>query len=96
MFSDVVVAGKTDDSNIFADIATRLTPSTGIDNNNTNRLSYFWGESYTGIKYANSVLNYIDNVELDEKTKNEFKGRAYFHRSFRYLALCFQFRIFLL
>lgn len=25
MFSDVVVAGKTDDSNIFADIATRLT-----------------------------------------------------------------------
>lgn len=92
MFSDVVVAGKTDDSNIFADIATRLTPSTGIDNNNTNRLSYFWGESYTGIKYANSVLNYIDNVELDEKTKNEFKGRAYFHRSFRYLALCFQFK----
>lgn len=93
MMSDMAVAAKTDDGNIFVDIAERLTPEKGLENNNTNRLSYFWGETYIGIKYANSILTYIDGVEgLDETTKNEFKGRAYFHRSFRYLTLCFQFK----
>ncbi len=92
MFSDLAVAGKTDDNAIFADIATRLTPTDAIENNNTNRIWYFWGETYTGIKYANTIISYIDKVEgLDEKTINEFKGRAYFHRAFRYLALSFQF-----
>ncbi|MGE4587635.1 MAG: RagB/SusD family nutrient uptake outer membrane protein, partial [Mangrovibacterium sp.] len=93
MFSDLAVAGKTDDGNIFIDIATRLTPSDGLHNNNTNRLSYFWGETYTGIKYANTVISFIDDVEgMDEAIKNEFRGRAYFHRAFRYLALSFQFK----
>ena len=48
MFSDMLVAGKTDDPNIFIDINERFTPQEG----------------------------YYD---------------AYFHRSFRYLNLCFQF-----
>lgn len=93
MFSDLAVAAKTDDGAIFADIATRLVPTDGMKNDNTNRIQYFWGETYTGIKYANTVISYIDNVEgLDDATKNEFRGRAYFHRSFRYLALCFQYK----
>lgn len=92
MFSDLAVASKTDDDAIFADISTRLTPTNGIDNNNTNRIAYFWGETYIGIKYANTVIDYIDKVQgLDEKTRDEFKGRAYFHRAYRYLALSFQF-----
>lgn len=92
MMSDLMVAAKTDDGNIFADPATRLTPTNGFHNNNTNRLDYFWYETYTGIKSANTIITYIDNVSMDEKTKKEFLGRAYFHRSFRYLALCFQFK----
>jgi len=88
MFSDVAVAGKTDDGAIFIDIATRLTPT-----DLRERMTYFWDETYNGIKYANTVISFIDNVEnLDEATKNEFRGRAYFHRAFRYLALCFQFK----
>ncbi|MDL2213811.1 RagB/SusD family nutrient uptake outer membrane protein [Bacteroides sp. OttesenSCG-928-N06] len=92
MMSDLMVAAKTDDGNIFADIATRLTPTNGFHNDNINRLNYFWYETYTGIKSANTILSYIDNVPMDDKTRKEFMGRAYFHRSFRYLALCFQFK----
>ncbi|WP_421938495.1 RagB/SusD family nutrient uptake outer membrane protein [Pedobacter sp.] len=88
MFSDVAVASKTDDGNIFADIATRLTPT-----DMPERVRYFWDETYNGIKYANTILSYIGNVEgLDENIKNQYRGRALFHRSFRYMALCFEFK----
>lgn len=88
MFSDVAVAGKTDDGNILADIATRLTPT-----DMPERIPFFWGETYNGIKYANTILTYVDKVEgLTETVKNEYRGRALFHRSFRYLALSFQFK----
>jgi hypothetical protein len=92
MLSDVAVSSKTDDGNIFADVATRLTPTDGLYQNDVNMLSFFWGETYNGIKYANTVTTYIGNVPgLDEAVRHEYLGRAYFHRSFRYLALCFQF-----
>lgn len=88
MFSDMAVASKTDDGNIFADIATRFTPT-----DMPERTSYFWNETYNGIKYANTVLSFIGNVEgLDETTRNEYRGRAMFHRSFRYLSLVFEFK----
>lgn len=88
MFTDVAVAGKTDNGNILSDVATRLTPT-----DMPERIPFFWGETYNGIKYANTVLTYVDRVEsLDEAGKNQYRGRALFHRSFRYLALCFQFK----
>lgn len=88
MFTDVAVAGKTDDGAIFADIATRLTPT-----DMPERIPFFWGETYNGIKYANTILTYVDRVEgLSDAVKNEYRGRALFHRSFRYLALCFEFK----
>ncbi|MBS7564702.1 RagB/SusD family nutrient uptake outer membrane protein [Mucilaginibacter sp. Bleaf8] len=93
MLSDIAVSGKTDDGNIFADVSTRLTPTNGIQNDDVNMISFFWGETYNGIKYANTITSFIDNVPgLDQATKQEYLGRAYFHRAFRYLALCFQFK----
>lgn len=92
MLSDLAVSGKTDDGNIFADVATRLTPTDGMHDNEINTISFFWHQTYMGIKYANTITSFIDNVpDLDEQTKQEYIGRAYFHRSFRYLALCFQY-----
>jgi hypothetical protein len=92
MLSDIAVSSKTDDGNIFADVSTRLTPTDGMFNNDVNMISFFWGETYNGIKYANTITSFIDNVPgLDQTTKQEYLGRAYFHRSFRYLALCFQY-----
>ena len=92
LFSDLTVAGKTDDQLAFCDINERFTPTDGWYNFDQNRLVIFWGETYNGIKYANTVISYIDKVEgLDETTRNEFLGRAYFHRAYRYMNLCFQF-----
>ena len=92
LFSDLAVAAKTDDAEAFCDIAERFTPRNGWYNFDQNRLVMFWGETFNGIKYANTVISYIDKVEgLDEETKNAYLGRAYFHRSYRYLNLCFQF-----
>lgn len=92
MLSDVAVSGKTDDGNIFADVSTRLTPYDGMFNNDVNMIGYFWDETYAGIKYANTITSFIDRVPgLSEREKQEYLGRAYFHRAFRYLALCFQY-----
>ena len=39
----------------------------------TNRLMYLWNEAFNGIKYANTVLSYIDLVKgLNEVIRNEY------------------------
>ncbi|WP_256007450.1 RagB/SusD family nutrient uptake outer membrane protein [Pedobacter deserti] len=95
IFSDLMVASATDKRNMLADVANMLTPTSETSYQNidrTNSIWYFWEETYKGIMYANTIIQYADKVEgLDENTKNEYVGRAYFHRAFRYMALTFQF-----
>jgi len=92
LFSELSVASKTDDSALFSDVANQMTPTSGAGYDAGDWRSYFWDETYNGIKYANTITTFINNVEgLDESTKNAYLGRAYFHRSFRYLSLVFQF-----
>lgn len=92
LFSELSVASKTDDAALFADIATRMTPTSGSGYDAGDWTGYFWGETYNGIKYANTITSFINNVGgLDEATKNAYLGRAYFHRSYRYLSLVFQY-----
>jgi hypothetical protein len=95
IFSELMVAGATDKIKL-ADVANALTPnsdqSTLHNLDRTNSLWYFWEETYKGILYANTIIQFVDAVEsLDEDTKNAYKGRAYFHRAFRYMALVFQY-----
>lgn len=97
IFSDLMVASATDKIAMLSDVASALTP-TSENTNNVNNLDrnnsiwYFWKETYIGISYANTIIQYVDGVEgLSEATKNAYKGRAYFHRAFRYMALVFQF-----
>lgn len=93
MFSEVTVHGMTDNNLMFTDIANTLTPTNGIGNGDDNCIGYLWSEHYAGLKYANTVVSFIDKVEgLDETTRNAFLGRAYFHRAYRYLALVFEFK----
>ncbi|RAV29162.1 RagB/SusD family nutrient uptake outer membrane protein [Sinomicrobium soli] len=94
VFSDMAKYGKTDASTTAADYANTIVPTgdfaTGA--NDGIYLGYYWDEGYNGIKYANTVLTYIDNVEdLGEDVKNIYKGQAYFHRAYRYLNLVYQF-----
>jgi hypothetical protein len=86
---------------MLADVANMLTPTSDApkpDDSNfqnlgrTNSIAYLWKETYKGIRYANTIIQYVDKVEgLDEATRNMYKGRAYFHRAFRYMALVFEF-----
>ena len=96
IFSDLMVASATDKRSMLCDVANMLTPTSDdatLNNlDRTNSIWYFWKETYNGIMYANTILQFVDNVDgLDEATKNAYKGRAYFHRAFRYYALVFQF-----
>lgn len=94
VFSDMAKYGKTDASPTSADYANTIVP-TGSFNVSTNDgiyLGYYWDEAYNGIKYANTILTYIDNVDgLDEAVKKQYTGQALFHRAFRYLNLVYQF-----
>ncbi len=96
MFSEMNVASATDKSQLMCDIANMLTPnSDDVTENNLDRQNsmwYFWYETYQGIMDANTVIQYAPKVNgLDESTKNMYLGRAYFHRSFRYMNLVFQY-----
>ncbi|MFL9830270.1 RagB/SusD family nutrient uptake outer membrane protein [Flavobacterium sp. ST-87] len=94
VFSDMAKYGKTDASTTAADYANIIIP-TGSFTTSTNDgiyLGYYWDEGYNGIKYANTVLTYIDQVQnLSEEVKNKYIGQAYFHRAYRYLNLVYQF-----
>lgn len=91
IFSDCMVPSKTDDALIFCDIKERLTPTNGWYNFDQNRLIMLWEQTFNGLKYANTVISYADKINgLDEKVKNAYIGRAYFHRAYRYMILCFR------
>lgn len=101
IFSDLMVASATDKRSMLCDVANMLTPTSeniGDDGKNynnldrTNSIWHFWHQTYYVIMQANTILKYVDRVEdLDETSKNIYRGRAYFHRAFRYLNLVFQF-----
>jgi tetratricopeptide (TPR) repeat protein len=96
IFSELMVAAATDKTTMLCDVAGMLTPrtdqSTQHNLDRTNSLWYFWEETYKGISYANTIIQFVDDVEgLDENIINAYKGRAYFHRAFRYMALVFQY-----
>ncbi|MDR0567520.1 MAG: RagB/SusD family nutrient uptake outer membrane protein [Prevotellaceae bacterium] len=96
IFSELMVAAATDKRSMLCDVASMLTPtsdqSTQHNLDRTNSIWYFWEETFKGIMYANTIIQFVDAVEgLDEATKNAYKGRAYFHRAFRYMALVFQY-----
>lgn len=96
MFSELMVASNTDKTNMLCDVANMLTPTSDDETlhnlDRSNSMYYFWEETYKGIMYANTIIQYVDKVEsLDEATRNMYKGRAYFHRAFRYMALVFQY-----
>lgn len=96
IFSELMVASNTDKRSMMADVANMLTPTS--DNSvlqnldRSNSMWYLWQETYKGISYANTIIKYVDQVDaLSEQDKNAYKGRAYFHRAFRYMALVFEY-----
>ncbi|MDR2563765.1 MAG: RagB/SusD family nutrient uptake outer membrane protein [Prevotellaceae bacterium] len=96
IFSDLMAASATDKRSMLCDVANMLTPTS--DNSSyqnldrTNSIWYLWEETYKGIMYANTVIQFVEKVDgLAPEIRNAYKGRACFHRAFRYMALVFQF-----
>ncbi len=95
-FSELTAYAKTDETATGQnfDIANGLTPQNAGASGGAagNIIQFFWNGSYDAIKYANTVINFIDDVKgMSEATKKAYLGRALFHRSFRYYTLVFQF-----
>lgn len=95
IFSDMGLYGKTDATaaGLQDDLAAKIQPTSGLhDGGDSNWIMTLWNEGFSGIKYANTVLSYIDKVTaLSDKVKNEYKGRALFHRAICYYNLVFWF-----
>ena len=71
----------------------KLTPTSGMaGGGDANYMQRFWDQGFSMVKYANTILSYIDNVKgLDDATRDAYKGRAYFHRAYAYYNLALQF-----
>jgi len=89
--SDLAVGGNTDFGHYtcFGEVYTKTTPANGYD-----RSAYCFTDVLgVGVKSANTILDYVDNIDgLSDDIRNAYKGRAYFHRAFRYYNLIFQFK----
>ncbi|WP_119080323.1 RagB/SusD family nutrient uptake outer membrane protein [Chitinophaga alhagiae] len=93
VFSEVTVEGTTDKSGPAQDLNLLITPD-GANFNNADRarIYYYWNEGYKGIKYANTVIERIDNAQYSSQAeRNAILGAAYFHRALRYYRLTHQF-----
>ena len=94
LMSDVGMYAKTDMNGGFQDnFDAKLTPTSGMaGGGDGNYMQRFWDQGYSMVKYANTILTYIDQVKgLDDATRDAYKGRAYFHRAYAYYNLALQF-----
>lgn len=96
IFSDVAVEGTTDKSGPAQDMNVDITPdaiNSHNDNADHNRIYWYWEQSYYRIKYANTVLAYIDVPKWDTTKaaqlaqRNALLGSAYFFRAYSYYEL---------
>jgi starch-binding outer membrane protein, SusD/RagB family len=92
IFSEVCVEGTTDKPGPAQNMNIQITPTSNLNSNDFNRIGWFWYEGYKGIKYANVVIERIDDATYkDEAERNAVLGSAYFHRAYRYYRLTQQF-----
>lgn len=97
IFSDAAVDGTSDKSGPAQDMNVDITPdaiTSGHDNADHNRIYWYWDQSYFRLKYANTVLAYIDVPKWDTTKpdqlaqRNALIGSAYFFRAYTYYELC--------
>lgn len=92
VFSDVCVEGTTDKPGPAQNLNIQITPTSQLNHTDFNRIGWYWYEGYKGIKYANVVIDRIDQATYTSVAeRNAVLGSAYFHRAFRYYRLTQQF-----
>lgn len=87
--TDLGLYAKTDAGTPMADFANIITPTSGMaSGGDGNAMIRFYDETWNGVKYANTVLSYVDKVNgLSDEVRDAYKGRAYFHRAYKYYHL---------
>jgi hypothetical protein len=92
LFSDVAVDGTTDKSTPAQDLVTRITPDANLNNDDFNKVGWYWENAYIAIRQANTVITNIDLPKYSsEAEKNAILGSAYFFRAYYYYRLVHQF-----
>lgn len=97
IFSDVAVEGTTDKSGPAQNMNLQITPDAPLNDVDHNRIGWFWEQSFYRLKYANTVLEYINVPKWDTTNatqlakRNALIGSAYFFRAYTYYVLtnCF-------
>lgn len=97
-FSEVAIDATTAKSAPTINIGGVITPDAGPVNGSygyeTGRLYEYWKQSYFKLKFANTVLAYIDVPHWDTTRpaqlaqRNALLGAAYFFRAYSYYTLC--------
>tara|TARA_R110000851_G_scaffold333437_2_gene513156 strand:+ start:1391 stop:3241 length:1851 start_codon:yes stop_codon:yes gene_type:complete len=92
IFSEVSIEGTTDKAGPAQDLNAQILPDANNNSGNTNKINFFWESFYEGIKFANTVIDRLDDAEFDsEEQRADILGRALFHRAYRYYRLTHQF-----
>lgn len=92
IFSEVAIEGTTDKSGPAQDLNLLITPTTQLNHIDFNRIGWYWFEGYKGIKYANTIITFIDQIQWDSpEERNAILGAGYFHRAYRYYMLTHEF-----
>src|SRR6202000_102448 len=63
IFSDVAVEGTTDKTTPAQDLNVRITPTANLNNDDYNKIGWYWQQWYQGVRYANTIISRIDNVK---------------------------------
>lgn len=93
LFSDMTVEGITDKSGPAVNLNLEITPDlVNRQDDDHNKIYYYWIEGYKGIKYANTVISRLDNATYASPAERlQVLGAAYFQRALRYYRLTNQF-----
>lgn len=84
--TDIGLYAKTDANPVQADFANIITPTSGMaGGGDLNAMQRFWDRTWNSVTFANTIISNVDKVEgLDPTLRDEYLGRAYFHRAYAY------------
>lgn len=77
-FSDLMVPSATDKSGLLDNVDNMLRPNSDqSDEKNlgrTNSIYFFWRQNFEGVRNANTILSFIDDVPMDETLKTNISA----------------------
>lgn len=90
--SDICVDGTTNKTGPQQDMDQALLPSAKLTGIDYTQVGWFWTYTYNVVKYCNTVISRIDDIEWQKpEDRNHVLGSAFFHRAYRYYRAVHQF-----